>query len=722
MVGRRIPAATGVTEPKRMDQRDPRLPVADMFDPQIARQLWDSLPAECRQDHFNKKTMPECYRNAVPEVSAGGPWTTCYLNFRELPEPMTREIAWLIHREIEIGRFVNPNTFNAMTRVLRLATSSGTKRGRSAQSLLQLTPEEWLREAHAARMRGHEQGDSNDRAAQARIGQLHDVLVYPYHQGPWWQLNVWNPMLDRRIPLREHEPMGANNAIFTRLSSDWLREGSKLWLSANLSTGRYSWSTIKSRLDALKWLQRHIDQRGDEGPCLTADPHALRPFIRGFCDMMATHRIKVGRNTGQLLGKNPRRHVMVAIEQFYQWMYDHRDEAATTLVMPQWAALRPEHCVLFRPEDKPRLTNKRTGDAMVLDDDVMRRIAEGCDVLARPRSEGGLGDVQALHALMLLMRTGRRMNEVLMMDFDPLEAFHRNTRNDNAADADETFVSRMRYQQTKIESSTPAAIPVDAEVVAIIKAQQEFARAFLAAAGEPDRTPKYLFLRTTKNRLGTNPYPAGTLHMHLGELTQALAITDSAGRPVAISQTHRFRHTAATNLLNAGVPLHVVMRYFGHVSPEMTLHYAVTLSHTMEEEFLKYKKVTRDGRTADIDPTDLYELLHLDKRADRVLPNGWCTLPPKKQCDKGNACLSCSVFVTDASHAGELRRQLDATERLVTSRQSTFTAKYGSPMSENNIWFKGRRDEIASLNRILLSISDVSDHAVRGAGVNAQTM
>ncbi|SKX63916.1 putative transposase/integrase [Mycobacteroides abscessus subsp. abscessus] len=721
MVGRRIPVAPGVTEPKRMDQRDPRLPVADMFDPQIARRLWDSLPPECRSDHFNKKTMPDRYRNAVPEVSAGGPWTTCYLNFRGLPEPMTWEIAWLIHREIELGRFVNPNIFNAMTRILRAATSGGTKRGRRAQSLLQLTPEEWMRETQAARMRGYVQGEANDHVAQGRISQLQDVLVYPYHQGLWWQLNVWNPLLDNRIPRREHEPMGAKNASFTRLTSEWLREGAKLWLSANLSTGRYSWSTIKSRLDALKWLQRHIDQRGDEGPCLTADPHGLRPFIRGFCDMMSTHRIKVGKNTGQLLGKNPRRHVMVAIEQFYQWMYDHRNEAAATLGIPEWATLRPEHCVLFRPEDKPRLTNKRTSEVMVLDDDVMRRIAEGCDVLARPRADGGLGDIQAFHALMLLMRTGRRMNEVLMMDFDPLEPFHHTRGENHDSDDGEAFVARMRYQQTKIESTTPASIPVDAEIVAIIKAQQAFARNFLAAAGEPDRTPKYLFLRTSQNRLGTSPYPAGTLHLHLGELTEALAITDSTGRPVAISQTHRFRHTAATNLLNAGVPLHVVMRYFGHVSPEMTLHYAITLSRTMEDEFLKFKKVTRDGRTADMDPTDLYELLHIDKRADRILPNGWCTLPPKQLCDKGNACLSCSVFVTDASHAPELRRQLDATERLVDTRQTAFTAKYGAPMGEDNIWLKGRRDEIASLNRILLSITDVTDQAVRGAGVADQT-
>lgn len=719
MVGRRIPVAPGATEPQRRDQRDPRLPVADMFDPERARQLWDSLPPECRCDHFDKKTMPDRYRSAVPEVSAGGPWTACYLNFRGLPESMTWEIAWLIHREIELGRFVNPNSFNAMTRILRTATSGGTKRGRGAQSLLQLTPEEWLREATAARMRGHAQGDGNDEKVLHRIRQLQDVLVYPYHRGQWWQLNVWNPVLDSRVPRREHEPMGTTTASFTRLTSEWLREGAKLWLSASLSNGRYTWSTIKSRLDALEWLQRYLDHSADEGPYLTADPDALRPFVRGFCDMLATHRIRVGKNTGELLGKNPRRQIITAIGQFYQWMFDHRDEAVATLGQPEWRRLRPEHCVLFRPEDKPRLTNKRNGDAMVLADDVLCRIAEGSDVLARPRSDGGLGDIQAFHALMLLMRTGRRISEVLMMDFDPLDPIHRTNTAGSPGDG-EAFVARMRYQQTKIESSVPASIPVDAEIVSIIKAQQAFARDFMTTAGEPSRTPRYLFLRRTKNRLGTIPYSADTLRIHLRELTEALAITDSTGRPVAISQTHRFRHTKATNLLNAGVPLHVVMRYFGHVSPDMTMHYAITLSQTMEEEFLKYKKVTHDGRTADMAAADLYDMLHIDKRADRILPNGWCTLPPKQSCDKGNACLTCPKFVTDATHATELRRQLDATERLVAARQAAFTAKYGTPMGEDNVWLSGRRDEIDSLNRILLSIVDVTDQGIRGAGVRDQ--
>ena len=709
----------GQTVSRRTDRRDPRLPLGDMFDPLVARQLWESLPEECRVDHIDKKNIPDRYRGAIPLASAGGPWSTCYINFKGLPETMTWELAWLLHREIELGRFAEPNNFNTATRALRVASAHGGKRGRSAVSLLQLTPEEWVREVQSARLRGVDVGSNLDGKAVHRLKQLQDVLVYPYHRGQWWELDVWNPVLDRRVPLREHEPGSRNVVNFSRLTSPWLRDGAKRWLSACLSSGTMSWSTVRTRLDNIGWLQQHIREQGDQGPCLTADPHRLRPFVRSFCAVLSAHRISEGqRNAGQLLGKNPRRQIMTGIEQFYRWMYDHRDEAAAA--HPEWASLRAEHCVLFRPEDKPRLTNKKSDD-MVLEDTVVERIAQGCDLLARQTSEGGLGDIQAFHALMLLIRTGRRAHEVLMMDFDPLIPLRQNPSAAVGEHQDGAFVARMRYQQTKIESDLPVSIPVDAEIVAIVKAQQQVALDFMASIGAPGVRPKYLFLRVKANRNGDSPYSLATLHSRLGKLTQRLAITDSVGRPVQISQTHRFRHTRATNLINAEVPLHVVMRYFGHVSPEMTLHYAVTSSRTMEEEFLKYKKVSRDGRTVEIDGSDLYELIQLDKRADRVLPNGWCALPPKQSCDKGNACLACPKFVTDATHAPELRRQLADTEHLVAVRQEAFTAKYGAPMDESNIWLQGRRAEIDSLNQILLSITDVTDRAIRGAGAADRT-
>ncbi|MEV0314831.1 tyrosine-type recombinase/integrase [Nonomuraea fuscirosea] len=234
--------------------------------------------------------------------------------------------------------------------------------------------------------------------------------------------------------------------------------------------------------------------------------------------------------------------------------------------------------------------------------------------------------------------------------------------------------------------------------------------------------PRYLFVRTRGNRLGRHPYPSETYHGRLRELTERLNVTDSTGRPVRISRTHRFRHTRATDLINAGVPIHVVMRYFGHLMPTMTMHYAKTRSEAAEREFLRYKKVTADGRVASNDPSDLFDLVHLDQRADRVLPNGWCLLPPRQVCAKGNACLTCDKFVTDGSRRDELERQLEDTENLISRRQTQFTARHGEPMGVDNIWLAGRMAETTALRKVLISLDELAVHsdgktrAVRGTG------
>ena len=73
------------------------------------------------------------------------------------------------------------------------------------------------------------------------------------------------------------------------------------------------------------------------------------------------------------------------------------------------------------------------------------------------------------------------------------------------------------------------------------------------------------------------------------------------------------------------------------------------LASTHEAEFLRYRKLTTDAHEIDIDPRDLCDVLQLDRRTDRILPNGWCLLPPRQSCDRGNACLTCDKFATDAS-------------------------------------------------------------------------
>ncbi len=88
--------------------------------------------------------------------------------------------------------------------------------------------------------------------------------------------------------------------------------------------------------------------------------------------------------------------------------------------------------------------------------------------------------------------------------------------------------------------------------------------------------------------------------------------------------------------------------------------------------------------------SDLYEVLQLDRRTDRILPNGWCLLPSRQTCQKGNACLTWDFFVTDRSHLEGLQRQQEATTALIDQRRQEFAARLGEPMSDGHVWLEPR--------------------------------
>jgi hypothetical protein len=141
--------------------------------------------------------------------------------------------------------------------------------------------------------------------------------------------------------------------------------------------------------------------------------------------------------------------------------------------------------------------------------------------------------------------------------------------------------------------------------------------------------------------------------------------------------------------------------------------------------FLRYRKVTADARDLNVDPRDLYDMLELDKRTDRILPNGWCLLPPRQTCSKGNACLTCEKFATD-TFLPELTTQRARTEKLIDERRAALHARTGQELGEDNIWLAGRRQEHDALGRVILKLdqtrlADGTVQALRGAGVAART-
>jgi integrase len=692
---------------------DPHLGGPGLFDPEVNQRLRDSLPPECRGEYFTRATMPAHWLNAVMEnrPSYRAREKSVAINLGGLPPPMATEFAWALERHVQLGMSINAELTTKLTRMITGALASS--RHREVVSLVQLKREEWVQAIRLARVRaGAPLPTGRLEHLDHLLGRFLGLLVHAYHRGEWWELNVWNPVYDPRIPQRPHEPEGRHAEYFGRLTAPWLREGAKWWLSRQLEAEVYTWSTVNSRLDALKWFQRYLDAVGGcDGPHLVDDERRLRAFIEGFQGFLARQRVTTGPTKGQQLGPVVRRMAMTSLEQFYRFCYEHQDEAVEVLADQRWRLLRPQHAVLFRFGDKPKMRKEPPPDAL-LSDEVLSRLASRSELLALPVSEGGFGDEQALRVLAILMRTGRRINEVLMLDFDPLRP---------VIDPDpDGGVARLRYQQTKVLTSDPTIV-IDEELVAVIRAQQDWARARMAELGSPGLTPKYLFLAVTSNRHGQRPYPAGTMHGRLLAFAERIDLRNELGQRVRISRTQNFRHSKATSLINAGVPLHVVMRYMGHLSPAMTMHYAQTLSQTHEREFLRFKKITADGREYHGDPRDLFDRLQLDRRTDRILPNGWCLLPPRQVCTKGNACLLCTKFVTDESHRPALQHQLAETGQLIARRQDEHQQRYGHPMTGDNIWLTGRRQETAALEKILITLDQVRTAdgtivPIRGAG------
>ena len=70
----------------------------------------------------------------------------------------------------------------------------------------------------------------------------------------------------------------------------------------------------------------------------------------------------------------------------------------------------------------------------------------------------------------------------------------------------------------------------------------------------PHLSPKYLFLGLRHQHQGQRPRTYQSYGVVLGKLDKIHGLTDAAGNPLRFSQTHRLRHTRATELLNDGCP------------------------------------------------------------------------------------------------------------------------------------------------------------------------
>ncbi len=647
------------------------------------------------------------------------------INLAGLPDPIPAELAWMAHWQASDGTRSGVLAMNQLANILRLALQEHQHFPPTIREM------DW---SAASALQGwfyaHRWGRLPPHGSRARLRAVfrfsRQALLASCHDGPWWQLDEWHPRCDPRIPLSKREPVANYGCSPGHITVPWLREAAKWHLGTMLEAGTLRWTTVSQ--ERIRCLQRFNNWLGDcfQNPAsVLADPAAAAAQAAAFRRWTAEPGNRLTREGDRRHFDQPVQPRQVnddlrAVAELFAFIAANPGEALRVLGPSPWQQVSETHAASWFGQVSRIRRNSTLNDRHYIDDHALAQIPAALPLLGLARDQqltitrgdgaqvlaDGFGDPQAMRMILLQVLTGRRSSEIRTCEFDCLSPVP-----PRSADPSEyqQEVVRFRYAQSKIDIA-PDSILVDREVAAVIEEQQRWIR-----ENFPERQPKFLFVQRTANRRGDKAYPAGTYSWMLREFSNLVQITDSKGRRLQLSQTHRFRHTKLTRLAELGLPIHVLQRYAGHATPTMSMHYIAAREEHAEQAFLATAKLKSDGTRVLFSRED-HDNLHLFERADRFLPNGWCLLPPLQTCDKGNACLTCSVFVTDQSHRSVLARQLSETSELIDRTTTAFQERHGLPMPEDNVWLAARRAEHAALARLLEATTDANGPAVQGGG------
>ncbi len=301
----------------------------------------------------------------------------------------------------------------------------------------------------------------------------------------------------------------------------------------------------------------------------------------------------------------------------------------------------PKYLVL--PDDYPKL-NKCL--PRYIPDDILIQINQNLDSL---RSD-------IMRMVLLLQETGRRATEITHMPFDCLVNSSGNWF--------------LKHPQFKMNDEN--TIPISQELARVILEQQKETKK------EWGNNIHYLF-PTPKPQGKGKPMSYTTFAQHLKRLIVDRDIRDKHGNLYNLT-FHQFRHTVGTSMINKGVPLHIIQRYLGHTSPEMTLKYAHIHDETLRKEIEKYHEtqvVNFQGETAELEDTVLAsgdDLEWFKKTVQaRALEHGYCARPKLLgDCDIPgfDGCYNCPHWRTNKNFLPVLKDTLQRTENVLSKARN----------------------------------------------------
>lgn len=252
------------------------------------------------------------------------------------------------------------------------------------------------------------------------------------------------------------------------------------------------------------------------------------------------------------------------------------------------------------------------------------------------------------------------------------------------------FIQFMRHKM-KFETTLPISIEL-AEVIKeqqIYIKQQHFGKDF-----------QYLFCG---NKVGggcgfipeSKVICSRSFINHLKRLGDEFDIKDNVGKSWNF-QSHQFRHTVGTRMINNGVPQHIIQRYLGHESPAMTSVYAHIHDENLRKEIEKFHEstvVNFQGQTVELEETlmsgnDDLEWFKKNIQA-RALEHGYCARSKMLgDCDIPgfDGCYNCPHWRTNENFIPLLKDTLERTNKVIEKARNCgweLQVKKNEPIQHN---------------------------------------
>jgi integrase len=310
---------------------------------------------------------------------------------------------------------------------------------------------------------------------------------------------------------------------------------------------------------------------------------------------------------------------------------------------------------LIYPEDIPKIPKS-----------IPRFIPE--TVMAQLNQHSRHLDRNLQRMIMIHQETGMRISELCALKYDCL-----------SKDSDGDYFVKFFISKVNKKNN----IPISQDTANLILEQQamvisEFERHDLLFPMPHHVMQMNGKLKKSKNDSIGKQWLRKTITNQLNNLARKYNISAPTGE-IWFFDTHSFRHTTATRMINNGTPQHIVQKFLGHETPTMTSRYAHIHDESMKKEFAKFqgKMVNIHGDITK--PEQLVEDMAKGSNLENIdakwlkknilmqaLPNGTCALPViSNACPHANACLTCTNFRTDKRYLNTHKEQLKKTEHIV---------------------------------------------------------